>query len=140
MMTLQQLHRYIDNCYLFGGGGDVRCCKNIVSAVLGDTRVFYTYGDLLNSAGSDPEARFEISDVQSAINVLKGSQIRLFREVYRYIDEDVIYDLSTEELQVAMRDGFLDLELRGYPDRDFKSKVYVIFSADRTVVSHESNS
>lgn len=140
MMTLQQLHHYIDSCYLFGGDGDVRCCKNIVSAVLDDTRVFYTYGDLVNSAGFDPEASFEISDVQCAINVLKGSQIRLLREVYRYIDEGVIYDLSTEELQVAMQDGFLDLELRGYPDRDFKSKVYVIFSADRTVVSHESNS
>lgn len=141
MMTLQQLHRYIDQCYLFGGGGDVRCCKNIASAVLNGSRVVYTYGDLLNSAGSDSEARFEIADVQCAINVLKGSQIRLLREVYRYIDDDdVIYDLSTEELQVAMRDGVLDLELRGYPDRDFKSKVYVIFSADRTVVSNESNS
>lgn len=138
-MTLQQLFLYIDRCYLFGGAGNVQCCKSIASAILKDTRRFYTYGDLLNVVAADVGSRCEISDVQSAINVLKGAQVRLLREVYRYIDEDVIYDLSTEELQVAMRDGFLDLELRGYPDREFKSKVYVIFSADRTVVSHESH-
>ncbi|WP_426108325.1 hypothetical protein [Pseudomonas sp. TWR1-1-4] len=139
MMTLLQLHHYIEQCYLFGDDRDVHCCKNIASAVLHDSRVFYTYGDLLVSAGANSGVAYEISDVQYAINVLKGSQVRLLREVYRYIDEDVIYDLSTEELQVAMQDGALNLELRGYPDRDFKSKVYVIFSADRTVVVHESN-
>jgi hypothetical protein len=37
-----------------------------------------------------------------------------------------------------MQDGVLELELRGYPDRDFKSKVFLIFSTDRMVVSNES--
>lgn len=147
MMTIGQLNRYIDRAYILGGG-DVGCCKKIVAELLESDRQFYTYGDLLNSANSssgtvyevdDVDTVYEIDDVQCAINVLKSERVQLLHEVYRYIDDDVIYDLSLEELQVAMADGILDLELRGYPDRNFKSKVYVIFSADRTVVSNEHN-
>lgn len=137
-MTIGQLNRYIDRTYMMGGG-DVGCCKNIAAAILSDSRQIYTYGDLLNSANSGEDSGYDIGDVQCAINVLKSDHVQLLRELYRYIDNDVIYDLSLEDLQVAMLDGALDLELRGYPDRDFKSKVYVIFSVNRTVVSNESN-
>jgi hypothetical protein len=138
MMTTGQLNRYIDRTYILGGG-DVGCCKKIVITLLNEDRQFYTYGDFLNSANAGSDKRYDIHDIQQAIDVLKGGHVQLLHEVYRYIDDDVIYDLSLEELQIASVDGVLDLELRGYPDRDFKSKVYVIFSADRTVVSDEPN-
>lgn len=139
MTTLQQLHHIIDQIYLTGEDGDARCCKKLALSILHEQRAFYSYGDLLNIANFGTAECFNINDVQLAINVLKGTSIKLLREVYRYIDDDVIYDLSADELQTALKDGILDLELRGYPDRDFKSKVYVIFSADRSVVSNESN-
>jgi hypothetical protein len=138
MITLQQLHYHIDQSYLVGGGSDAQCCKQIVSVILNDDRKFYTYGELLEGANAGSVKGFNISDVQFALNVLKGSSIKLLRETYRYIDDDLIYDLSVEELQLAMQDGVLELELRGYPDRDFKSKVFLIFSTDRMVVSNES--
>lgn len=138
MMTIGQLNCYIDRTYTLGGG-EVGCCKKIVAALLADNRQVYTYGDLLSSANAGAGSDYDIGEVQRAINVLKSDNVQLLRELYRYIDDHVIYDLSLEELQVAMLDGMLDLELRGYPDRDFKSKVYVIFSADRTVVFNESN-
>lgn len=134
MITLGQLHNYIDRAYLHGGR-DVGCCKKIAANLLASDREVYTYGDLLQSANIDSAGYYKIEDIQYAVNVLKADHVGLLHETYRYIDDDVIYDLSLEELQVAMEDGCLDLELRGYPDRDFKSKVYVMFSADRAAVS-----
>lgn len=136
MMTHQQLHHHIESSYPIGGG-DVRCCKKIADAILRDTRPLYTYGNLLDEANSGSDVGFSIGEVQFAINVLKGSRVRLLCEVYRYIDDDVIYDVSLEDLQAARQDGFLHVELRGYPDRNYKSKVYVMFAPDRAVISDE---
>lgn len=108
------------------------CCKEIVELILSssENKPVFSYSDFLNVV--DEECSIE--HVQLCLNFLKSSSIRLIEQQYRYIDEDVIYDVSVEDLQAAFMDGSLNIEERGYPDRDFQSKVYLVFVANKAVI------
>lgn len=107
-------------------------CKEIVEHILSSVEYnpVFSYSDFLSVAGG----KCSLEQVQLCVNYLKSPSIKLIEQQYRYIDEDVIYDVSIEDLQSAFLNGALNLEDRGYPDQDYESKVYVVFVADKAVV------
>lgn len=108
------------------------CCKEIVEFILSsqEKRPVFSYSDFINVLGGE----CSIEQVQLCLNFLKSTPINLVEQCYRYVDEDLIYEVSVEELQAAFMNGSLDIEDRGYPDRDYQSKVYIVFVADKAVV------
>lgn len=108
------------------------CCKEIVEFILSSqerTPVF-SYSDFMGVVKNE----CSIEQIQLCLNFLKSTQIKLLEQQYRYIDDDVVYSVTSEDLQAAFMNGALSLEDRGYPDRDYQSKVYVVFVADKAVI------
>jgi len=124
MINQQQLQNII---YSLGYDPSIeRCCYQIANFVLQQKKPYFTYHDFLSATGkAEDDAGF--ADVQRCIEILKSRQIKLIGQAYKYFDDNVVYDVSLEDLQLASINGALSLELRGYADPHYKSKVYVVF-------------
>jgi hypothetical protein len=108
------------------------CCKEIVELILSSSerKPVFSYSDFMSVV----DGECSIEQVQLCLNFLKSASVKLIEQQYRYVDEDVIYDVSVEDLQAAFMNGSLSIEDRGYPDRDYQSKVYIVFVADKAVI------
>lgn len=108
------------------------CCKKIVELILSsaEQKPVYSYADFMRVV----DGACSIEQVQLCLNYLKSPSVKLVEQQYRYLDDDVIYNVSAEDLQAAFMNGALNVEDRGYPDPQYQSKVYIVFMANKAVV------
>lgn len=103
------------------------CCKKIASLLFSSDKRLYYYVDFLEACGLSADTPQDLHKIQFCINFLKSNSIALIKQEYRYICEDVVYEVSVEDLQAAYEDGALSLDFLNHSDRDWQSKVYVVF-------------
>jgi hypothetical protein len=106
---------------------DVFFCEKILDVLQQKNKKFYYYSDFLGLVSNmgliDPS-----QNVQRCLNILKSKRVGVLKQEYRYVDDDdVIYSVEAEDLQVANENGYLFLEWRNFPDPDYLSKVYIVF-------------
>ncbi|MCI3908832.1 hypothetical protein MQC82_04565 [Pseudomonas viridiflava] len=130
MIEISQLYEkiHLDMAPL---GLDVFCRKLVDLVLLSPVdNPSYTYSFLQNALDG-----CSLEELQKSLNYLKSSPISLFALQYQYIDaEGVPYDISRESLLAAFQDEALEHPQHSYLDPDYKSRVYVLHVADKSVI------
>lgn len=131
MISLARLQELIETEVRPLGIAD--CCLGLVELVLNsvESKPVFTHTHLLQAL----KKNYSFEEIQKAVNYLKSPPIQLFTQQFQYIDdEEVIHDITIEDLRAAILDNALPHPDNGHLDSAFREKVYIVFVGNKAAI------